>query len=90
MSEIADAMRQLIHDRRAELDSSIDAELESRRGAVAEIDKELAQFHGRELSQADMVKFQAIVNKRNQAFEMMSQLLQKQQQAMNSIITNMR
>jgi hypothetical protein len=90
MSEIADAMQELLHNRLAELGGGDAADLEARRGAIVKLDGELAQFHGRNLTPAEMVRFQGIVNKRNQAYDMMAQLLQKQQQALNSVVQNMR
>lgn len=90
MSEIADAMQRLVEERAADLGADIAAELQTRRDAVAGLDKELAPFHGRDLSPDDIAKLQALMNKRNQAYEMLSQLLKKQQQARNSIITNIR
>jgi hypothetical protein len=90
MGEIADSMQDLLQKKLAELDASVAAELESHRGALAELDDELAPFHGRTLSQENMVRFQAILSKRNQAYQMMGQLFQKRHQAMNSIIANMR
>lgn len=41
-------------------------------------------------AQLDMIELQSLVTRRNQAFEMLSDLLRKQQQALNDIIGNMR
>lgn len=45
---------------------------------------------GTEDAQLDMIRIQALVNKRNQAYDLLTQMINKHQQALDSIIGNMR
>ena len=57
---------------------------------VAKHDAQLLSLMKPDLSAKDMIKLQTLINKRNEAFQLMSDQLRKQQEAQRAIINNMR
>ena len=57
---------------------------------VAKYDQELAARLGSHPTVQSMIDLQVLINKRNEAHERQSEILRKQQEALNGIINNMR